>query len=138
MPSEVLEKICLTIGVVFCLLAGIGVVRMPDVYTRNQASAKAGTLGVAFVIAAVAFRFGDPITTLESSLIIAFLFLTAPVASHLITRAAYVLGCRQCDAAVIDDMPIEQGTVESESTPPSNAAGEPAPLEDSRSDHGLA
>lgn len=136
MPSEILEKVCLTIGVVFCLLAGIGVVRMPDVYTRNQASAKAGTLGVAFVIAAVAFRFGDPITTLESSLIIAFLFLTAPVASHLITRAAYVLGCRQCDAAVIDDMPIEQGTVEAEPNSTSDVQRDPKTIATDRSNPG--
>ncbi len=104
MLPEILEKTSLVIGVGFCLLAGIGIVRMPDVYTRNQASAKAGTLGVAFVIAAVAFRFQDPITTLESLLIILFLFLTAPIASHLITRAAYNLGVPQADAAIVDDM----------------------------------
>jgi multicomponent Na+:H+ antiporter subunit G len=104
MLSDLLEKACLTIGIAFCILAGIGVVRMPDVYCRNQASAKAGTLGVAFVIAAVAFRFGDAITSLEAFLIIAFLFLTAPVASHLITRAAYVLGNEQTDRATQDDM----------------------------------
>ncbi len=101
---DVLELFALVTGVGFCLLAAIGVVRMPDVHTRMQASTKAGTLGIALVVAAVGLHFRDAVTMLHSGLVIGFLFLTAPVASHLIARAAYVLGASTWGGTVIDEM----------------------------------
>ncbi len=101
---DVLELLALLTGVGFCLLAAIGVVRMPDVYTRMQASTKAGTLGIALVVAAAGLHFRDAVTMLHSGLVIGFLFLTAPVASHLIARAAYVLGASTWGGTVIDEM----------------------------------
>ena len=57
-----LEWAALGLGVGFCLLAGVGILRrMPDVYTRMQASTKAGTLGIALIMAAVGLHFrGTP------------------------------------------------------------------------------
>ncbi len=101
---DILELFALATGVGFCLLAAIGVVRMPDVYTRMQASTKAGTLGIALIVASVGLHFRDAVTMLHSGLVIGFLFLTAPVASHLIARAAYVLGSASWRGSVIDEM----------------------------------
>lgn len=80
------------IGSLFSVLAAVGVVRMPDLYTRMHSSTKAGTLGVAFTVAATAVHFGSTIAIVEAGLVILFLFATAPIASHLIARAAYVIG----------------------------------------------
>jgi multicomponent Na+:H+ antiporter subunit G len=99
-----LEVGAFVVGGTFCLLAGIGIIRMPDVYTRMQASTKAGTLGIACIIIGVAIHFGEALTGLEAALVIAFLFLTAPIASHLIARAAYILGVSPWDRNVVDDM----------------------------------
>ncbi len=99
-----LEWITLGLGVGFCLLAGVGILRMPDVYTRMQASTKAGTLGIALIVASVGLHFRDAVTALQASLVIAFLFLTAPIASHLIARAGYVLGSSTWSGTVIDEM----------------------------------
>ncbi len=111
MPNEfvdvlavVAETAAFVIGSVFSLLAGVGIWRMPDVYTRMQASTKAGTLGIACIIIGVAIHFREALTGLEAALVIAFLFLTAPIASHLIARAAYILGVKPWDRNVVDDM----------------------------------
>ena len=104
MVYEVLEISMLLLGLAFCLLAGVGILRMPDVYTRMQASTKAGTLGIACIIAAVGFHFKDAIISLQAGLVIAFLFLTAPIASHLIARSVYFYGKRGWETDAIDEM----------------------------------
>lgn len=104
MRSEVFGVLALVLGLIFCLLAAVGIMRMPDIYTRMQASTKAGTLGIAFIIVAVAIHFGDAITALQAGLIIAFLFLTAPIASHLIARSVYFYGKRGWEAGALDEM----------------------------------
>ncbi|MEM8757677.1 MAG: monovalent cation/H(+) antiporter subunit G [Planctomycetota bacterium] len=77
------------IGAGFALLAAVGIVRMPDLYMRMQSATKAGTLGVACLVAAAALHFGSASATLEATLIVVFLAITAPIASHLIARAAF-------------------------------------------------
>lgn len=99
-----LEWVVLGLGLALCLLAGIGALRMPDVYTRMQSSTKAGTLGIALIMASVGLHFRDAVTGLQAALVIVFLFLTAPVASHLISRAAYATGVRVWDKTVVDEM----------------------------------
>lgn len=104
MRSEIFGVAALVLGLAFCLLAAVGIMRMPDIYTRMQASTKAGTLGIAFIIVAVAIHFGDAITALQAALIIGFLFLTAPIASHLIARSVYFYGKRGWEAGALDEM----------------------------------
>lgn len=104
MVAEVTGSITLLLGMMFCLLAAVGILRMPDIYTRMQASAKAGTLGIAFIILAVAIHFQDAIVSLQAALIIAFLFLTAPIASHLIARSIYFYGKRGWETGALDEM----------------------------------
>jgi multicomponent Na+:H+ antiporter subunit G len=69
-------------GSLFGLLGAVGIIRMPDLFTRLQASTKAGTLGVTI-------HFADLGITVRAMLVVAFLFLTAPIAAHMIARAAY-------------------------------------------------
>ena len=107
MPTDlltVLEYVALFLGVALCLLASVGILRMPDVYTRMQASTKAGTLGIALIMASVALHFRDAVTGLQAALVIAFLFLTPPIASHLLARAAHALGASVWEETVIDEM----------------------------------
>lgn len=104
MLYEVLEVTMLLLGLAFSLLAGVGILRMPDIYTRMQASTKAGTLGIACIIAAVGFHFKDAIVSLQAGLVIGFLFLTAPIASHLIARSVYFYGKRGWETGALDEM----------------------------------
>lgn len=91
-------------GTAFSLLSAIGVFRMPDLYTRMQATTKCSTLGVSSLVLAAALASGSTGTTVRALLIIAFLFLTAPVAAHMIGRAAYAAGVPLWEHSVIDEL----------------------------------
>jgi multicomponent Na+:H+ antiporter subunit G len=70
----------------------MGIVSMPDVFTRMQASAKASTFGAGMLLLAVTFHFEDLDVTVRAIATIAFIFLTVPVSAHLISRAAFRTG----------------------------------------------
>jgi multicomponent Na+:H+ antiporter subunit G len=91
-------------GVAFSLLAAVGIFRMPDVYTRMQASSKAGTLGCALVLGAVALAYDDPGVTARAILVIAFVLLTGPVAAHVVSRAAYRTGTPPAPETMLDEL----------------------------------
>lgn len=76
------------IGSLFYVLAGLGLVRMPDVFNRIQAGTKATTLGTFGVIAGVAFY--EPAWIVRCLIIIAFITLTNPIGSSVLAKAAYV------------------------------------------------
>jgi multicomponent Na+:H+ antiporter subunit G len=92
-----------SLGVLLMMVAGIGLLRMPDLLTRMHASSKAGTLGAALVLLAVALHFGDAAVTARVVVVCVFLLLTAPIASHVIARAAYRVGVPLSDETVVDE-----------------------------------
>lgn len=94
----------LLLGGGFILVAGLGLLRMPDVFIRMHASTKAGTLGIGLMLVATALRFGDPAIVARALLIALFVLLTAPVAAHLIARAAYRAGTPLWAGSVIDEL----------------------------------
>jgi multicomponent Na+:H+ antiporter subunit G len=91
------------IGALFTVLAAVGIVRMPDLFTRLQTATKASTLGVACVMLAAAVHFGDVASGARAVLITGFLFVTAPVAAHAIGRAAYFDGVTLWDKTELDE-----------------------------------
>lgn len=80
------------IGVFFTLVAAVGVLRLPDVYSRSHAATKADTLGAGFSIAAAAVYFGTAGEVFRAAVLVAFVYYTNPTAAHAITRAAYSQG----------------------------------------------
>ena len=102
--SEQVSAVLLVVGAFFMLLAGLGVLRLPDLFMRLQASTKASTLGVGCVLLGVAIHFQDLGVTTRVVLIIAFLFLTAPVGAHLIARAAYAVGVPLWKGTITDEL----------------------------------
>lgn len=117
--SQTLAMIFLLIGGAFGLLAAVGILRMPDLYLRMQAATKSATLGVACVMIATAFHFGDLGVTARAMLVMLFLFMTAPVAAHTIARAAYIAGTSLWAGSVVDELRdrYEKGTHKLESHP---------------------
>ncbi|MFT4618968.1 MAG: multicomponent Na+:H+ antiporter subunit G [Dinoroseobacter sp.] len=75
-------------GGFFTLIAGLGVLRMQDVFIRMHASTKAGTLGVGMICGAVALEMGGE-TAVKAVAVIFFILFTAPIGAHLIARAAW-------------------------------------------------
>ncbi|MBI4465736.1 MAG: monovalent cation/H(+) antiporter subunit G [Acidobacteria bacterium] len=102
--SEWLAAVLLVLGATFMLLAALGIVRMPDLFSRMQTATKAVTLGVGCTFLSVAVYFSDFGVTFRVVLIIAFFFLTAPVAAHRIARAAYFVGVRLWENSVVDEL----------------------------------
>lgn len=77
-------------GTLFMLVAAIGLLRLPDLYTRMHAVTKAGTLGVGLLLVSAAVAFGDLSVTGRALAALLFVFLTAPVSAHMIGRAGYL------------------------------------------------
>jgi len=90
------------LGAFFGGVAAVGIVRMPDVYTRAHAASKSDTLGAVLTIAAVALALESGLSTVKAVFLIVFMFITNPTAAHAIARAA-------------EDQGIEPWTTEEES-----------------------
>lgn len=78
-------------GSLLCLLGAIGVVRLPDAYTRMHAASKAGALGAVLILAGVAAASSGE-AALEAILALLVVLATAPLAAHVVARAAYRAG----------------------------------------------
>ncbi|MEX1135369.1 MAG: monovalent cation/H(+) antiporter subunit G [Balneolales bacterium] len=102
-----MSGIILLIGAGFMLIASVGVVRLPDLLMRMHATTKAGTLGAGLILLAVAFAFLDTAVSARVLTIIVFILLTAPVAAHIIGRAAYYVGVDLWKGTIIDELKDE-------------------------------
>ncbi len=92
-------------GAFFFLVAGIGTLRMPDVFTRMHAITKAGTVGVGLTMAAVAVHFGpESEVVTRAAAVLAFTLLTSPASAQMIGRAAYLVGVPMTSASAKDEL----------------------------------
>jgi multicomponent Na+:H+ antiporter subunit G len=106
--TDIITALLLLLGTGFAFIAGLGIVRMSDVYIRMHAATKAGTLGSGLVLAAVAVHFGDGGVVVRAILTVLFLLITAPVAAHMIGRAAYRTGVPLCKRSKIDEWRLQE------------------------------
>lgn len=102
--AQSVSLILLLLGALFMFLASIGLVRMPDVLMRMHSATKSNTLGVGLIMLGVALRFDDFAIAVRSLAIVIFLFSTAPVAAHMIGRAAYLSGVPLWEGTLSDEM----------------------------------
>ena len=102
--NEIITALLLVLGSLFAFVAALGMLRLPDTVMRMHAATKAGTLGAGLILIAEAFFYADLGITLRALAAIAFILLTAPVAAHLIGRAAYRSKIRLWDKTWIDQL----------------------------------
>jgi len=100
----VLVSILMVLGALFCLIAAIGVYRMPDLYMRMHAATKAGAFGGSLLVLAAAFHFGTPRSFIMAVLIIGFFYLTAPIAAQVFGLAAYRRGLGLWEHSKVDEL----------------------------------
>ena len=114
-----LSIIFIVLGSFLMFLAGLGLLRLQDVFLRMSAATKASTLGAGFILLAAALYFEDLGTTSRAAATIFFLLLTGPVAAHRIARAAYIDGVHLWDKTIRDDLSghYDRKTHELESDP---------------------
>lgn len=102
--GEVATAALLLAGAAFVLLAGLGLWRFDDLYSRIHAATKAITLGVLLVIAGAALRVASGDDLLKLLLAAIFQLMTAPVSGHMLGRAAYSIGIPLSGHTIIDQL----------------------------------
>jgi multicomponent Na+:H+ antiporter subunit G len=90
----VVSDILLGAGVFFALLGSVGILRLPDFYTRSHAAAKPDTLGLLLLMLGLALREGMTINAAKLILIGVFVGLANPAATHALGRAAVRMGLK--------------------------------------------
>ncbi|MDZ7850873.1 MAG: monovalent cation/H(+) antiporter subunit G [Halodesulfurarchaeum sp.] len=88
-PFEYLVVALVAGGVFFSFVAVVGIIRLPDLYTRAHATSKSDTLGTILSLAGVALVLGSDIAAAKTVFLLLFMLITNPTAAHAITRAAY-------------------------------------------------
>ncbi len=91
---KILGLILLFLGFFFILIAAIGVLRLPDFYTRLHASGKSETLGMLLSFLGLALYEGFSLTSVKLIFIVVFILLANPTGTHVISRAAYRAGLK--------------------------------------------
>jgi len=91
---DLLSWLCLVGGGAFCLISGIGLVRMPDFYTRGHAAGLSDTLGAGLILLGLMFQGGVSLITAKLVMILFFLYVTSPTSTHALFKAAYANGIR--------------------------------------------
>ncbi len=85
---DYLSGALLLLGSFFVVVGGIGVLRMPDVFTRMHAAGLTDTMGSFFILTGLMLQAGFSGVTLRLVLVLAFLWFTSPVATHALAKAA--------------------------------------------------
>lgn len=104
MLQNYISAILMVIGAGFTLVATIGIIRLPDIYSRMHAASKVGTVGSGAMLIALAIHADDFATAMRALAGVAFFLLTAPVSAHLLAKASYAAGYRLWERSVCDDM----------------------------------
>lgn len=100
----IVTGVIMMIGAAFAVVAAIGLLRLPDIYTRTHAASKAGTLGSGLMLLALAVFSQELDVVTRAIAAIVFFLLTAPISSHLLARSAYLVGYRPEPSTRCDDM----------------------------------
>ncbi|WP_227934877.1 monovalent cation/H(+) antiporter subunit G [Alkalihalobacillus deserti] len=103
--TNVIVAILVLAGTFLSLVTTVGLLRLPDIYSRSHAASKSATLGVMLILlAALIFFYQDYGLDARLILGIIFVLITSPVAGHLISRAAYYSGVPLWEQSVQDDL----------------------------------
>jgi multicomponent Na+:H+ antiporter subunit G len=103
MKGTVTSLLMLT-GAIFAFLSALGILRFPDLFSRMQAATKGSAFGVTCLLLAVAVHFAELGIATRAIVTIFFVLLTAPVAAHMIGRAAYFVGVPLWPGTITDEL----------------------------------
>lgn len=89
---DVISWTCLLLGGGFCIVGGVGLLRLPDFYSRMHANGLTDTLGAGLILIGLMFQTVEPLVLIKLILILLFLFFTSPTAGYALARAAFSHG----------------------------------------------
>jgi len=112
--NEWIVAVFALLGMGFSLVTALGLIRLPDVYTRAHAASKSATLGVMSILIGVIIYFVTEDGFFSSRVVLGILFvlITAPIGGHLIARAAYYSDVPLWKSSVRDDLSQNKEHVE--------------------------
>ena len=91
-PVDILSWFCLVAGGGFCAIGGLGLVRMPDFYTRMHAASVTDTLGAGLMLLGMMLQAGLGLVTVKLVMTGLLIFFASPTATHALARAARARG----------------------------------------------
>jgi multicomponent Na+:H+ antiporter subunit G len=102
---DLLSALCLAGGAFFCLTGGIGLLRMPDFYTRMHAASVIETLGAGLILLGLMLQAGLTLVAVKLLMVAVLILFTSPTASHALARTALLRGL----APELADRPADGG-----------------------------
>lgn len=90
--SNIIGLILVGAGVIFMLIGSIGIIKLPDFYSRSHATSKSDTLGIILIIGGLIIFEGLTLNSLKLFFIIIFIFIANPTGAHALGRAAFKKG----------------------------------------------
>jgi multicomponent Na+:H+ antiporter subunit G len=90
--AEVVSWCFIVAGSVFVLIGGVGLIRLPDFYTRIHAAGITDTMGAWLIVIGLIFAAGWTLVTVKLLMLLFFLAATGPLASHALAKAAFLRG----------------------------------------------
>ena len=85
---DVISWACIVAGSVFAIIGAIGILRLPDVFSRMHGAGIIDTLGAGLILVGLMFQAGFSLITVKLILIVVFVLYTSPTATHALARAA--------------------------------------------------
>ncbi len=86
--ADIASWVLLLAGVFFSLAGGVGILRLPDLFTRMHAAGITDTMGAGLILIGLAVQAGFTLVTVKLLLILILLFFTSPTSTHALAKAA--------------------------------------------------
>lgn len=102
---DILSWAALVAGGLFCVIGAVGLIRMPDFFTRMHAASVIETLGAGLILLGLMLQSGFSLVTAKLLVIAALVFFASPTATHALARAARARGleCQAREASAPED-----------------------------------
>jgi len=110
MNAEILNVaswVLIVLGSAFCLIGALGLLRMPDFFTRMHAASLVDTLGAGLLLMGMMLQAGFTLVTAKLLMIVLLLFFTSPTATHALARAARARGVQPLLANESEPLPAD-------------------------------
>jgi multicomponent Na+:H+ antiporter subunit G len=85
--KEIIVLILIFLGSLFILIAAVGLLRFRNIYNRMHATTKATSFGLLLIVSGVALNFLTAVVMIKAILVIVFIYLTAPLAAHAVSKS---------------------------------------------------
>jgi multicomponent Na+:H+ antiporter subunit G len=91
---DILSWIFLVTGSIFAIIGGMGLLRLPDVFARMHGGGITDTLGAGLILVGLMFQAGLSLITVKLLMVLLFLLVTSPTATHAVARSALSHGVK--------------------------------------------